>query len=212
MNISDVDLHSADCILNDRFVSIAKVTSKLVYKHFANKNYVIPVCQYTLMNVYHFDEQSCQNLFTMPRKATIDNRLRWLQFRINHFIIPTNKWLYKIKKVTSPYCARCKTNIESINHLFIYCINVNNFWLEFLVSWNFLYSNITPKEKLFGIDNDADNWKLKNQLLMIARRFIYICRCRGSTLSMIAFNNVVRDTTRLEEIIARQRGEAGSSL
>jgi len=89
--------------------------------------------------------------------------------------------------------------------LFIECPKVNDFWLEFLVNWNFLFCSLTPNEKLFGIDDD--NCKLKNQLLMIARRFIYICRCRGSTLSVRAFNNVVRDTIRLEEIIARQRGK-----
>ena len=49
--------------------------------------------------------------------------------------------------------------------------------------------------------------ELKNHLLLIAKRYIYISRCKGSPLSVNVFNILLKDTARLEEIIARQKGK-----
>ena len=35
-------------------------------------------------------------------KVTIDNRLRWLQYRNSHGILTTNAWLYRFKIINSP--------------------------------------------------------------------------------------------------------------
>jgi ferredoxin len=53
----------------------------------------------------------------LPWRTTIDTRLRWLQFRINHFILPTNQWLCKIKIIDNSYCTRCKVHVESLDHI-----------------------------------------------------------------------------------------------
>ena len=68
----------------------------------------------------------------LPWKTTIDSRLRWMQFRINHFILPTNKWLHRIGLVDSPICKRCNTHIETMDHMIVECPKVNEFWLEFV--------------------------------------------------------------------------------
>ena len=61
-------------------------------------------------------------------------------------------------------------------------------------------------EKLFGIiDEKSENWELKNHLLLIAKRYIYIARCKGSPLSIRVFNVSLKDTARMEAIIAKQK-------
>ena len=81
-------------------------------------------------------------------------------------------------------------------------------WSSFISQWNFIFHDISDDEKLFGIiDEKSENWELKNHLLLIAKRYIYIARCKGSPLSVRVFNILLKDTARLEEIIARQKGK-----
>jgi len=47
-----------------------------------------------------------------------DNKLLWLQFRINHNILPTKKFLFKIGISSNKYCTFCKTNLETLEHVF----------------------------------------------------------------------------------------------
>ena len=101
------------CTIDDDIIPIEKVTSKIVYKCVVQKNKVTPVCRYTLMNKYNMDESSCKQLFILPWKVTIDNRLRWLQYRITHGILTTNAWLYRIKIINSLNCNRCGTRVET---------------------------------------------------------------------------------------------------
>ena len=160
------------------------------------------------MNKYNMNESSCKQLFTLPWRVTIDNRLRWLQYRITHSILTTNAWLYRIKIINSPICNRCGINIETLNHLFVECEKVDQFWQELITFWDILFHNLSVTEKLFGIlESDTENWILKNQLLFVAKRYIYISRCRDSLLSMRAFNILVKDTMKLECIIAKQKGK-----
>ena len=150
--------------------------------------------------------QNYKDLFILPWKVTIDSRLRWLQYKINHVILPTNKWLHKIGIIDSPNCLRCKTNIETMSHIFIECPDVMEFWHSFQRKWNGLFDGISDIEKLFGIlDSDIDDWQMKNQLLLIARRYICNCRYNGSPLSVRVFDILLRDTARLEETLASQR-------
>ena len=60
----------------------------------------------------------------MPFTSTKDSKLLWLQFRVNHHIVVTNKFLFKIGKTESQLCTFCQTEIESIYHLFWDCIFV----------------------------------------------------------------------------------------
>ena len=84
------EANKINCIIDDDIIPIEKVTSKIVCKCVIQKNKVTPVCRYTLMNKYNMDESSCKQLFILPWKVTIDNRLRWLQYRITHGILTTN--------------------------------------------------------------------------------------------------------------------------
>jgi len=195
------------CIVEDKFVPLDALKSNQIYQHLLKLSITAPKCLYTLRDVYGLNLQNCKDLFILPWKVTIDSRLRWLQFRINHRILPTNKWLHKIGLIESPYCTRCNLIIETIDHLFIYCPEVDNFWQQFLHKWSELFDTISILEKCFGLLNDdIENWQVKNQLLMIARRYIYMCKYSGSSLSISVFGTLVKDTARIERVLAEQKG------
>ena len=97
VNISTIDQDVIiGCTLDDRFVPLSKVKSVSFYKHLTKVKNTMPKCLNTLKNSYDIEMRSYKDLFMLPWKTTIDSRLRWMQFRINHFILPTNKWLHKL--------------------------------------------------------------------------------------------------------------------
>ena len=68
---------------------------------------------------YIFSQTDWNKIFELPFKSIKESKLQWLQFQILHRIIPTNDYLYKLKKVNSPLCTFCKTEIENTDHLFL---------------------------------------------------------------------------------------------
>ena len=206
VNISMIDQDVIiGCTLENRFVPLDKVKSVSFYKHLTKAKNTIPKCLDTLKNIYNIDMQSYKDLFMLPWKTTIDSRLRWMQFRINHFILPTNKWLHKIGLIDSPICKRCNTHIETMVHMIVECPKVNEFWLEFVEGSN-MFNNLSRNDKLFGIlEMKSDNWQMKNQLLLIARRYICMSKYRESPLLFGVFKLILKDTARLEEVLAGQK-------
>ena len=71
--------------------------------------------------------------------CTADFRLRWLQLRIVHRIIPTNSRLCIYGIRPSDSCDRCPGIRESLLHLFWLCPAVLHFWAQF--------------RRLFGLQN-----------------------------------------------------------
>ena len=69
-------------------------------------------------------------LFKKIYACTADFRLRWLQLRIRHRIIPTNSRLKLYGIRSSESCDRCPGVRESLLHLFWLCPAVLGFWLS----------------------------------------------------------------------------------
>ena len=59
-----------------------------------------------------------------------DSHLRWFEMRILHRILPTQKLLYAMKIMDSPYCTFCQDEAETIKHLICSCQYVKSFWVE----------------------------------------------------------------------------------
>ena len=63
-------------------------------------------------------------------------RRRWLQFRILHNILTTNRSVAKFKPEQTPLCQFCKSHSETIHHLLWACIKVKTFWNELSCTMN----------------------------------------------------------------------------
>ena len=94
--------------------------------------------------------------------------------------------LFKFKKVDSPLCGFCEKELETIEHLFLYCSKVCMFWDELKVVFsplNILVS-FDIRDVLFGI-LDTDNISiLVNYILLESKHFIYRCKLNKGSLCM----------------------------
>ena len=98
------------------------------------KNDVIPTGQKKWSNIIDIEETQWREIFSLPFKLTRNTKLQWLQFRINHYILVTNKYLKKINVVDDPNCTFCKDEVETIEHLLWNCDITQNF-LEEIDHW-----------------------------------------------------------------------------
>ena len=87
-------------------------------------------------------------IYTLYRSLNVDNHTKDLQYKILYRIVPTNKLLYKMRKVNSNMCDFCEIQIDTIEHALWECVVVKSFWLELFQIWNNLnHTDINPCKK-----------------------------------------------------------------
>lgn len=168
------------------------------------KNDVIPTGQKKWSNIIDIEEPHWREIFSLPFKLTRNTKLQWLQFRINHYILVTNKYLKKINVVDDPNCTFCKDEVETIEHLLWNCDITQNF-LEEIDHW--LLSNgisipFTKNIFIFGNTAKFFNWEASNLILLCIKQYIYNTRCFQKNLSLQAVINKMRDFYYIEKCIA----------
>ena len=119
---------------NNSAISLMSLTQKqvkdfyrlLVYNKL-DKNDFKAKCKYA-QDGFRFSEENWKKIYTLPNNLLKNNKVFDLQFQILHRIVPTNKWLYMVKKVCSPRCSFCGMCMESIEHLCFLCPVVRSLW------------------------------------------------------------------------------------
>jgi len=84
-----------------------------------------------------------KDVYELPFKATVENKLRSFQFKIVHNIIPTNLSLHKMNIKESPHCEQCLFQNETLVHMFLECSVVEPFWKD-VITW----CNIKRSDKI----------------------------------------------------------------
>ena len=148
--------------------------SRDFYKHFNSKDFIEPCCNEKLKQKFDLSAEECREIHITPFKVTLDSKLRWLQYRINHGILVTNSWLFKVGISESNTCVYCD-NIETIDHILTSCQVVNKFWDDVLINMSFMPDGLSDFNKIHGV-LDIPNATLINQLLIIIRQCIYFCK------------------------------------
>jgi hypothetical protein len=126
-----------------------------------------------LLNV-QFTDNDWKIFNIIANKSTQSTDLRWLQYRIIHNILPTRKFLFKIKYIDSPLCSFCGVYPETIDHLFWHCKVINNIWKQ-LENWILNEQKIPLKFNMqnvvLGIRNKNNN--PVNAIILLVKQIIY---------------------------------------
>ena len=112
------------------FVPISKLTTKQLYQNLVAKTFVEPTAEKRwecLFNrVTKFDWEL---IWKKGYNKLIDQTDRDLWFRLKHRILPTKDKLYKMKITVDNKCLLCNEEIETIEHLFLYCEKHLEAWI-----------------------------------------------------------------------------------
>ena len=85
-----------------------------------NKNCEVPTSKNKWENQYNLEDNAWKEIYYSPFKHSIGTQLQWFQVRINHRLLPTKSYLYKIKVTDSPRCTTCNQE-ETLVHMLWTC-------------------------------------------------------------------------------------------
>lgn len=148
----------------------SKKGTKEIYPIF-NKNTDEPTAKARWQSILDIDNDSWPDIYNSPFKSTKSTQLQWLQIRINHNILPTRKYLHRIKATDSPNCMICP-EVETVVHMLWLCPETKHFLIQFLEMLS--GKNITLKlnQKQF-ILNIGINLECDLSLCLILKEYIF---------------------------------------
>jgi len=113
--------------------------------------------------------------------------------------------------IDSPFCAFCQTEVESLEHLFSHCNETKTFW-NLLSSWLIkqkiiITTSLAFENDLFGVFNVREDFLILNQLLLLAKFYIYRCKLGIIHPSLNVFIAKIRANFQIEQNIASKNNK-----
>lgn len=144
-----------------------------------------------------------------PWKITLCSKLRLFQYKIVQRCLVTNVHLFYYKVKESKNCTFCKSQTETIMHLFWDCPNVCKFWEDILKMLKIQFNNnrlllSSPRtcEKILLNTVVTNLLDCINLFVLVAKRYIYITRCKQGQLNPQAFIGYFLKFKEIEKFIA----------
>ena len=131
-------------------------------------------------------------------------KLRSFQYRLLHRALILNSHLYRWGLMNTNLCSFCKSEKETIVHLFWNCEIVQELWQN-VRNLNSVYSNVTlslsTKNVIFNrVHNSKKN--IGNFLCLLTKQYIYKQRCLNKCLNFNELKNYVIRIENIEKYIA----------
>lgn len=150
-----------------------------------------------------------ESIYRNLYNATIENKLRSFQIKLNLGAIVTNDSLYSFGKIESNKCTFCKNATENVYHLFCLCPVTCKYW-ENVTAWLSMKLRISlifsAEQLLFGVHNDEPCKTFVNCVLLCARYVIYQCKYAESPPTMLRFFAMLCSVRTSERYSAVKRG------
>ena len=137
----------------------------------------------------NLDEPATSTIYNIPFKLTKDTRVVIFEFKILHYILPTNATLFRNKIMQHDKCHLCD-QMQTLNHLFVSCSDVHTFWQSFPRWWNVkndVFINLNDETMIYGFTNDFSQQFGLNLCLIIAKYYIYCASRNGENYYFEAF-------------------------
>ena len=115
-------------------IALDKLSCKTATSFFVNKKFVVPTAEKWLKKA-GLDEQTIHQIYKLPFNVTNNGSLSNFQFKIVHYILPTNYSLCRDNIKDSDMWHLCGER-QTITQLFVTCPNVQVFWADFEQWWN----------------------------------------------------------------------------
>ena len=128
---------------------------------------------------YTLSNEDWKKIFIYPFTITKYPAIQWFQSCINHNILVTNSYLFKIKLRNKPDCYYCLSQEETITHLFWHCEKIQQF-LKNLENWlkpQNTECDINEESFILGINKNKAFPEILSFILLYAKYYIYTTRC-----------------------------------
>ena len=173
--------------------------SKLAYKLISESKKTKPtINENKWERILESQDIEWEKVYTLSYICTRDKKLQETQFKIIHYILPTNSYLYKCKIKDSPNCGFCHLQIETIQHLLWECPKSKTLWLQLsdsLLSKEITY-NFTAKNTIVG---DSTAPILIEHLKLITKHYIFTQKINQKELEIKELLNIIKHKSNIEK-------------
>lgn len=108
-----------------------KRKSKEIYSSLISKKAQPPSMAIKLQNEFNLTTIQIEQSFILPHTVALKPYLKSFQYKVLNSILYTHNKLNKIGFSTVDKCRFCKSNPETLHHLFYNCHHVRSFWRSF---------------------------------------------------------------------------------
>ena len=153
---------------------------------------------------------SWADIYLIPHNCTEDTRLKSFQYNILMRAVYTNNKLFKANMHGTELCSFCNTFSENIEHLFFEYVKTRNLYFR-LRDWIKEYTDIeieiNHNNMLFGIVSAIDSNTALNNIIILAKKFIFIQRAKGKTeLDFNGLKNYIKYRVNVEKYSLQNTG------
>ena len=142
-------------------------------------------------------------IYMIPFKATLNQRLRYFQFRILHRILGVNKLLSDMGISDNNICSLCSKSVETISHLFWECNVTKEFILQLQTA--VLTGNISITKQLFLFGSNDVILKDYNFIFLYAKYFIFMAKDKTASLYLPSFCKMMQQIKNTEQYMSTTR-------
>lgn len=180
--------------------------SKFVYNILCSKIKQVPENsqQKWQLNNWFEPDRTWEDIYSLPHLCTSETKLISFQYNILHRTIFTNDRLFRANLHGSIMCSFCNIQFETLEHLFFFCNETRNLYIrlsEWIQQNTDIKIELTPSNYIFGINSSTLDNEALNTIILLAKRFIYIQRCNGSTqLEFQSLKNFICHRISIEQI------------
>ena len=152
-------------------------------------------------------------IYSMPYNASIDTTIQSFQYKLINRIIPTNKFLFKCKLVSSTLCDLCLSNEETITHMFWECPIIQDIWnnLNSFFQNNGITIELNLINVLFGISTNI-HYKSINYIIMLMKYYIFGSKYRKEVPNFNGFHHYLQNRITIEREIATTKNKLNQHL
>ena len=164
----------------------SQIYQKLIYIEYTSKGLT------KWQNSTGITKKNWHKSFYKAKKTTNDTKLLYLQFRILHNILTTNRSVSKYKPNQTDSCEFCKQASETIQHLLWHCEVVKAFWKDLENLLNLRCTNVhnlSFNEHLiiFGHSETIMTDEIFEFIILLAKFFIYRCKVQKNNPNINKF-------------------------
>ena len=177
--------------------------SQYIYKHIIQKRISQPVALSKWENSGINRTADWKTIFKLPYNAIRYTKIQYFQFRFLHRIIGVNSFLFKLNLIDSPTCSFCKTEIETLEHLFWTCSIVQSFWKDsqnLCIQFN---DTIDVSKVFFGFTKNINH--PINFYLLHAKYYIFNCKINKIKPDPLIFLSKLNFNLKIEKSILNKK-------
>jgi len=143
------------------------------------------------------NETSPEKIWSLSHNLPLDNKVKQLQYKLLHRIVPCNKYLHQRLKIKpDSLCEVCNAE-DSIEHYFLECPQNIGFWSDVR---NFLFAltnkNVSDTEIMLGVFDNRKYQVMVNHFLLHAKYFVYSCQVADKGPHYQAFITVLKSNVK----------------